>query len=152
MSRFIFIEGKPVLAPGTDYVSGAADAGVVDTGIDVYDFLSKDPKRIYLGRDTIRELADVAGVRDVKSVGETVHDAQEYNRGYMDAVKDRVGDQLIDLVDRLGLLAALLGSERADDVAALTGPVAVIAGGLEQLPGDRAPRARERGPRAATGS
>lgn len=145
MSRFQFIHGKPVLAPGTDFVSGAADAGVVDTGIDVYDFLSKDPKRIYLSPDTIRELADIAGVREVQSVGERLHETKAYNQGYLDAVKDHVGEQLVDLVDRLGLLAHMLGGSGTADVAPVTAPVAVLAVGAEGIDPFDPPRARQRG-------
>lgn len=148
MSRFALID-TPLLHPGTDLLSGNPTGPVVDTGFDIPNSPFNAPeRRIYLNVDTIRELAQVAGIYDKNSVGEVMDSSEAYNRGYADAVKEHVGEQLVELVDRLGYVAALLDGRDLPDLAPVEEPLEVVGGtlvvGADPGVGVRRPRTRAR--------
>lgn len=160
--RFRLIDA-PLLSPGVDYISRAAHGPVVDTGVDirlnpivVLDPKSTDPRpainqRLYLHPDTIRELAQVAGVLEHAPEGGVLRELEAYNRGYADAVKERVGDQLLELAGRLGDLAAVWRADDDSGVDAAAGDEDA-GGDADDVPGDADAKPRYGRPARSAGS
>lgn len=107
-SRFKLIESLPQ-APGVDWITRTDKGPFVDTGVEVK---FSEFGRLYLSVDTVRELAEAAGViGQGPSDGELSREAAEYFRGYSDAVKENEIGHLDRLVERLaGVAAALRGT------------------------------------------
>lgn len=119
--RYHIVEA-PILAPGHDWVTKSADGPLIDTGVDIA-FAATG--RLYLSIETIRQMADVAGLFDSlvsKSETDETEVAREegYGRGLKEAIVERLHDSLTELV---GILAAATGDE---PVAVI--PLAALAG------------------------
>lgn len=102
----------PMLAPGSDFLTGSGVGPFVDTGRDVQ---FSEVGRIYLSISTIQEMAEGAGLFD--SLRAELTEAQNvgYQLGYADATKENIGGAITDLYTRLGPLADRLS---ASDVEA----------------------------------
>lgn len=143
VSRFTLMT-TPILHPGIDLISGDNAGPVVDTGYDIEPSY-RMVRRLYLSVDTIRELATTAGVLDERpTVGQILYETEAYNRGFSDAVKEGVGGQLVELVDRLGLLTHLLGGGSDPDPEVDAPDLEVAAGAGGEVVGVRGPRPRPR--------
>lgn len=101
-SRYKLVE-QALVSPGVDWISRSEKGPFVDTGLEV-EFAQKG--RLYLSVDTVRELAEAAGIiGEGPSQGELSREAQEYFRGYSDAVKENEIGHLDRLVTRLAAVA-----------------------------------------------
>ena len=107
-SRYQLIASTP-LPPGVDWITRSDKGPFVDTGVDIQ-FAAFG--RLYLSVSTVRELAEAAGViGEGPSAGEQAREAQEYFRGYSDAVKENEIGHLDRIVERLaGVAIALHGT------------------------------------------
>lgn len=122
-----------ISTPGVDWITGSDKGPFIDTGHEVQ--FGKFG-RLYLSVDTVREMAEAAGLFDEgASDGAITAHAAEYFRGYSDAVKENPNGHLADIVDRLGSVAAALGRtggvalEGSPEVAV---PDASYAGDVEE--------------------
>jgi len=127
--RYQLIE-TAISAPGYDWITRSEKGPFIDTGLEVK---FSEFGRLYLSVDTVREMADAAGLFNEQ--GET--DAQvaahaaEYFRGYSDAVKENPNGHLADLVERLGAVAAALagsGGVLVEESPALDAPDVEVTG------------------------
>lgn len=100
---------SPDLAPGVDFVTKTGVGPFIDTG---YSFNRLDPAfadvnrcRVYLSVDTLREMAQEAGLLDAKD-GDML---DSYDRGYAaghnDAVKENLNASVLAAADSLGVVA-----------------------------------------------
>lgn len=89
----------PALPPGEDFLTRSTVGPFVDTGVDL---AWGQRGRVYLTVDTIRELASVAGLFDNLVSTEVVDSAETaYKTGYVDALKEKLDDNLRDAVAEL---------------------------------------------------
>jgi hypothetical protein len=119
ISRFTKMDSLP-LQPGHDWVSKSTVGPFVDTGVDVQ---FREYGRLYLSVDTIRELAEVAGVlTDYQDQAETAWKSG-YDQGYKESVRDNFGADLRGAVERLtdlaGVLAVAAGPDHGEAVGDL---------------------------------
>ena len=111
----------PTLAPATDFVTKSANGPFIDTGINV---IPEMRGRVYLSVDTIKEMAEIAGLLENKNAQEkNLYDIEVYNRGYKDGLRD--GEELIGklatTIDRLSAgdyTAVLRDVETVESIAA----------------------------------
>lgn len=110
-SRYQFVETATML-PGFDFVTKGITGPFIDTGRDVN---FAETGRVYLSVDTVREMAQNAGLFEHE-----VHDNAEsfqngFDAGYAAALKERdtIDDLARDLADRLGRAAAHSGRPAA---------------------------------------
>lgn len=102
--------------PGVDFVTRSPNGPFVDLGIVVHRFnpgAGASHERMYLSVDTVRELAVQAGLipdPSAEPVEETPADPDyppataDYARGYLDALKERLDNDLNSALDTLGFL------------------------------------------------
>ena len=122
-----------ISTPGVDWITGSDKGPFIDTG---HEIQFGKFGRLYLSVDTVREMADAAGLFDEELRSSVVSShAAEYFRGYSDAVKENPNGHLADIIDRLGSVAAALAGtggvalERPSEVAV---PDASYAGDIEE--------------------
>lgn len=95
-----------ISSPGVDWITGSDKGPFIDTGHEVQ---FGRFGRLYLSVDTVREMAEAAGLFDEgRSASELSAHAAEYFRGYSDAVKENTIGHLTDIAARLGSIAAAL--------------------------------------------
>ena len=76
----------PTLQPAVDFITKSPNGPFIDTGFNV---TFEQRGRIYLSVDTIKEMAEVAGLLENKNAQEKkLHDEANYNRGYEDGLKE----------------------------------------------------------------
>jgi len=97
MSNFK-VTNAPELQPAVDFLTQSANGPFVDTGGDYRDRTGRIMGRVYLSIDTIRHLADVAGVLATSSDAELT---RAYNKGLVDGVKEDLGGNLVRVADTL---------------------------------------------------
>lgn len=95
-SRFKLVDA-PILAPGEDFITRTINGPFIDTGTDL-GFGQKG--RVYLSVDTLREMADTAGLLDTADSQKVNYDAA-YKQGYADAMREKLDDKLRDDIDEL---------------------------------------------------
>lgn len=107
----------PALMPGVDFVTRSPNGPFIDTGISVS---IENRGRVYLSVQTIKEMAEIAGLLDTKNAQErSLHDMEKYNEGFKAGLQEGT-----DLNDRLGNIISHIAAGAAvsrpsvDDVAA----------------------------------
>jgi hypothetical protein len=113
----------PTLQPAVDFVTKSPNGPFLDTGINV---IPEMRGRVYLSVDTIREMAEIAGLLETKNAQEkSLYDIDVYNQGYKDGLRD--GEELIGkLTTTIGRLtpadytAVLHDVETVDSLTAVT--------------------------------
>lgn len=113
----------PTLQPAVDFVTKSPNGPFLDTGINV---IPEMRGRVYLSVDTIREMAEIAGLLETKNAQEkSLYDIDVYNQGYKDGLRD--GEELIGkLTTTIGRLtppdysAVLHDVETVDSLEAVT--------------------------------
>lgn len=104
MSEYQLVNA-PALAPGVDYLTRSAQGPFVDTGIDAPQVNGRGVDRIYLSVDTIRFLADLAGVTsrpDDEALGRAKRE------GIMIGIKEDIGGDIRGVVRTLDRLVGHL--------------------------------------------
>lgn len=76
----------PTLQPAEDFITKSPNGPFIDTGVNV---TFEMRGRIYLSVETIKEMAEIAGLLENKNAEQKVlHDTATYNRGYEDGLKE----------------------------------------------------------------
>ena len=99
----------PDRSPAVDFITRSSEGPFVDTGVDV--LLRSQPgnpvitERVYLSVNTVRQLAQVAGLGFGESEAEK-ESAAEYEarliaQGKLDGLKEGLGDALVDVARTL---------------------------------------------------
>jgi hypothetical protein len=106
--RFQVVDA-PALAPGVDFVTRSTIGPFIDTRVDLS--IGKiDRGRVYLSKDTVREMATELGLFDELREQALASETDIYNRGYAEAVQenhaDRIRSAALDLADLAGQLLA----------------------------------------------
>jgi hypothetical protein len=115
----------PTLQPAVDFVTKSPNGPFLDTGINV---IPEMRGRVYLSVDTIREMAEIAGLLETKNAQEkNLHDIDVYNHGYKDGLRD--GEELI------GKLATTIGRLESGDYSNVIRDVETVED-LERLAAD----------------
>ena len=100
MSRFFLVDA-PALAPGVCWITKSGVGPFIDTGID----LSKnviDRGRMYISVDSLREMAQIAGLFDETApVSVELRKKELYDLGYNDALKEMNKDVISNFVERI---------------------------------------------------
>lgn len=128
------ITDVPALPPGADFITRSINGPFIDTGFDVA-WGSKG--RMYLTVDTIREMADIAGLLSTDESEKVRYDAA-YKEGYADALREKLDDnlrstlaELIDVLTPVERDPVLSVVEDREEVA-----VVVEAGDAPEPPDD----------------
>lgn len=107
----------PALMPGVDFVTRSPNGPFIDTGISVS---IENRGRVYLSVQTIKEMAEIAGLIDTKNAQErSLYDMEKYNEGFKAGLQEGT-----DLNDRLGNIISHIAAGAAvsrpsvDNVAA----------------------------------
>lgn len=108
------------LAPGVDWVTRSPEGPFIDTGVEV---AFAEHGRLYLSVETVRQLADVAGLLDGLVIdGMEIEAARE--EGYERALKESIVEHLGSYISELGgILAAASGDSDPAGELALEEPV-----------------------------
>jgi hypothetical protein len=96
---------QAVMAPGEDLLTRTTKGPFIDTFTDIQ-FGQRG--RIYFSVETVREMAQAAGLFDDREDAVEKADLEGYNRGYTDAIRENYGHALADAVDRLAFVAGQL--------------------------------------------
>ena len=115
--RWVIVDA-PTLQPAVDFITKTPNGPFIDTGFNV---TFEMRGRVYLSVETIKEMAEVAGLLDNKNAQEkNLHDEANYNRGYEAGLKE--GNELLGkltaAVERLspaGLSALVIDVEVDED-------------------------------------
>ena len=109
----------PALQPAVDFITKSPNGPFIDTGLNV---TFEMRGRVYLSVETIKEMAEVAGLLENKNAQEkNMHDEGNYNRGYEAGLKegaDLLG-KLTAVTDRLSTpdYSAVLRNVEVDESA-----------------------------------
>lgn len=112
----MYLVQRAELYPYKDAITGSERGPFIDTGIQTTpDFGDMLGQRIYLSLDTVREMAQLAGIT------EGVRDTQEaHTRGYvegkLDAAKEELGGNLARVVGDLGVVVDYLRARDRSDL------------------------------------
>jgi hypothetical protein len=109
MSNF-HLTNAPTLQPAVDYLTRSSVGPFIDTGRDAPAVSGRGKDRIYISLDTLRHMADVAGILDTPS--NTALD-EAYRRGVVDGIRAELG---VDLARVVGVLDRWLPLIRDVDV------------------------------------
>lgn len=101
-SRFTLVD-KPALEPAEDLITRSTVGPFVDCGAWVQP--SPRKRRVYLSVDTIRELAEAAGIVEKSGASETAI-AQARALGALDVIKEGLNGDLVRTIRRLGVVLA----------------------------------------------
>lgn len=126
-----------VAAPGVDWVTRSPDGPFIDTGVDI---AFAEHGRLYLSIETVRQLADVAGLFDNLNIAGTDEIEAAREEGYGRALKEGLVEHLGDYISDLGgILAAATGD--SDSVVELVAkePVEPASTGDETPAGEQQP-------------
>lgn len=107
-SRFTVVTA-PTKAPAVDYVTGTAVGPFIDTGRDIQDQAGRILGRIYLSKDTIREMAHELGLIGGHADRATIDDA--YHRGKLDGLKEDLSGDIYSISATLGRWLAHLDAD-----------------------------------------
>lgn len=95
----------PTLQPAVDFITKSPNGPFIDTGLNV---TFEQRGRLYLSVETIKEMAEVAGLLDNKNAQEkSLHDTATYNRGYEDGLKESE-----ELLGKLSTVTSRLSAAR----------------------------------------
>lgn len=110
-SRFKVVDA-PVLAPAVDYVTGTAVGPFIDTERNVIDQAGRILGRIYLSKDTIREMAHELGLIGGHADRSALEAA--YHRGKLDGTKEELGGDLYSVSATLGRWLAYVAADEGE--------------------------------------
>jgi hypothetical protein len=88
----------PTLQPAVDYLTRSSIGPFIDTGRDAPMASGRGKDRIYISLDTLKHMADVAGITNKPSQGDL---DEAYRRGVLDGIKHDLGGDLSRVVDTL---------------------------------------------------
>lgn len=91
----------PAIEPGTDLITGSTVGPFVDCGAWVPP--SPRKRRVYLSVETVRQLAEAAGVVNSNS-GSEERDRQQRALGALDFMRENLGGDMADVIRRLARL------------------------------------------------
>ena len=94
-------------APGVCWVSKSPNGPLIDTGVSI---LFNERGRLYLGLDTLRDMAKIAGLFDEFEFNRDERDAEMFHKGYVAGVKEDLRGNLGNSVTELGFLIDTLRS------------------------------------------
>lgn len=100
VGRFSVTEA-PALQPAYDYITGNAVGPFIDTGKDIIGAGGRVLGRLYLSKDTVREMAQELGLLSAP-VNAQVHLDDAYHRGKLDSLKEELGGDLYNVASHLG--------------------------------------------------
>jgi hypothetical protein len=92
------LTNAPTLQPAVDYLTRSSVGPFIDTGRDAPMASGRGKDRIYVSVDTVRHMADLAGILDKPS--NTALD-EAYRRGVVDGIRAELGVDLARVVDVL---------------------------------------------------
>jgi hypothetical protein len=97
----------PTLQPAVDFITKTPNGPFIDTGFNV---TFENRGRVYLSVETIKEMAEIAGLLESKNAQElSLHDKAMYERGYERGLRD--SEELV------GKLTSVISSMSAPDYA-----------------------------------
>lgn len=86
---------SPAKSPGCDFITKSPVGPFVDTGYDVQFEEGRRGNRVYLSKDTLRELAEEAGLFEDTNRDKDIE--KSYRNGYSDAVKENLSGNIDSL-------------------------------------------------------
>lgn len=105
------ITDAPTLQPAVDFITKSPNGPFIDTHFDV---AFENRGRVYLSVETIKEMAEVAGLLENKNAQEkNLHDEANYNRGYEAGLKEGA-----DLIAKLSAVTGRLSTTDYSSVLA----------------------------------
>jgi hypothetical protein len=106
----------PTLQPAVDFITKSPNGPFIDTGFDVS---FEQRGRMYLSVDTIKEMAEVAGLLENKKAQElSLHELEIENRGYERGLRD--SEELV------GKLTSIISRMSAPDYSAVISDVETV--------------------------
>jgi len=106
----------PTLQPAVDFITKTPNGPFIDTGFNV---TFENRGRIYLSVETIKEMAEVAGLLENKNAQElSLHELEIENRGYERGLRD--SEELV------GKLTSVISRMSAPDYSAVLADVETI--------------------------
>lgn len=113
------ITDAPTLQPAVDFITKTPNGPFIDTGMNV---TFEQRGRMYLSVETIKEMAEVAGLLDNKNAQEkNLHDLEIENRGYERGLRDseELVGKLTSIISRMSATdySAVLHDVQIDDDA-----------------------------------
>jgi hypothetical protein len=126
----------PTLAPAVDFITRSPVGPFIDTGVNT---TVETKGHVYLSVDTIREMAEIAGLLESKSAQErSLHDLEMYNAGYEAGLKEgqEISERLVAISNRLGTQHSSNSSAGAVVTKAAKATASVSAGKPESDPLD----------------
>jgi hypothetical protein len=105
--RFHLVE-SPAQQPGNDFITGNGQGPFIDTGKNVSFNEGKFQSRVYLSVESVREMAEVAGLFD--GYEKKIEDAEQAGlaQGYADGVKENFSGDIRGAADSVGFAADAL--------------------------------------------
>jgi hypothetical protein len=126
----------PTMLPGVDFITRSPVGPFIDTGINT---TVETKGHVYLSVETIREMAEIAGLLENKNAQErSLHDLEMYNAGYETGLKEgqEISERLVAISNRLGAQHGSNSSAGAVVTKAAKKPASVSAGKPESDPLD----------------
>ena len=106
----------PTLQPAVDFITKSPNGPFIDTGFNV---TFEQRGRIYLSVETVKEMAEIAGLLDNKKAQElSLHELEIENRGYERGLKD--SEELV------GKLTSIISRMSAPDYSAVLADVETV--------------------------
>lgn len=100
----------PTQMPAVDWITKSPNGPFIDTGIKV---VPEMRGHVYLSVETIKEMAEIAGLLESKNAKESnLYDLEIYNRGYKDGLNEGV-----ELLGKLTTVANRLSPAFSDAIA-----------------------------------
>jgi hypothetical protein len=93
------------MMPGTDWVTKSPNGPFIDTGVDIK---FNERGRLYLSVETVREMAEIAGLFDVVPIAQAAEMAEQYELGRSAGIKEDLNGRLGSIVDQLVSSALVL--------------------------------------------
>lgn len=150
------ITNAPTLQPAVDFITKSPNGPFIDTGLNV---TFEMRGRVYLSVETIREMAETAGIIETKNAQESsLYDLEIYNKGYEAGLKEgaELLGKLTTAVERLspaGLSALVLDAPIDEDGAGKSGIESGISDGdSDNVQGTPARKRKSGGKTVATSS
>ena len=102
------LTNEPTLQPAVDFITKTPNGPFIDTGLNV---TFEQRGRVYLAVETIREMAQVAGLLDNKNAQEkSLYDLDIYNKGYEAGLRE--GEELVSKL--MGVAGRLATGDYSD--------------------------------------
>lgn len=133
MSRY-FLTDAPALAPGVCWITKTGKGPFIDTGVDLSTTVV-DRGRIYLAVDTIREMAQIAGLfEEGEPKTAALKKKQWYEEGYNDAMKELQSDVVNNFVERVLSNTAITAGAAIPAASEISGQFVAESGTIDEGP------------------